>query len=166
MMAFANIDLHVLFYRDTRSIQVHQTIFEGANKALRIMPREFTELRTARHFWSLLMRRNFHFLKTILSEAKCEDLAGPWPYSPSQGPWEDSVNFGLGETIFATPSKPPMERFSACRRYQEQTSVFIQACQLLYTRIRETGTEEEKLVISMIRTHELMTQVMLAGACN
>ncbi len=166
MVALGNIDLHVLFYKDTRPLQIHQNIFEGADKAIQIMPREFTELPTARHCWCLLMRRNFHFLRIVLTEGRPEELAGPWPYSSCKGPWEDAENFAPGEAIYVTPSKPPMEMYPACHRYREQTSVFIKACEQLFTEIRETGTEEEKVVISMIRAHELMTQVMLAGACN
>ena len=80
MDGLAGLDTHVLFFLDTRPIHVHRFMIEGANKSIANMPTSFDSLKTARSFWSLSMRRNYHFIKMALVLGKAELSGGHWNY--------------------------------------------------------------------------------------
>jgi hypothetical protein len=58
MTALAELDLHILLFLDSRPKTYHMFMIDGCNKSILHMPKEFTTLKMASLFWSLIMRRN------------------------------------------------------------------------------------------------------------
>jgi hypothetical protein len=163
MTALAGLDLHVMFFSDKRLDTVHQFYVEGANKEIQNMPEEFATLRLARHYWSLIIRRNYHFIRTASNLSKATELAKPWSYT-DDGPWENGANLYPGTNIFITPKEPPMEMLPESLRYRQEIKRGSQASAALFGCVWQTGTQDEKTVVCLLQIHELMVDIMLAGA--
>jgi len=161
MSALAGVDIHVLFFMDTRPIAVHRFMIEGANKAVARMPRVFSSLKLARNFWSLIMRRNYHFIKMSLVLGKSELSGGPWKYDDFNAPWGDSANLGPGGNIFSTPKEPVLELIPESVRYREDVRRWSQAAGPIFKSISESGTQEEKVLCALLQVHRIMNDIML-----
>lgn len=163
MSALAGLDLQVLFFLDTRPEPVHLFMIDSANKIIPKMPAEFTSLRSARNFWSLIMRRNFHFVKIALTRAKAHEMAGFWKYG-LEAPWEDCANLFPGGNMFSTPKEPAFEMMPDSVLYQEDIRRWSEACKGLFERTEKRGTKDEKILVSLLRMHAIISRIMLAGA--
>lgn len=60
---------------------------------------EFETLQSIRRFWSLIMRRNFHFRRLVLIRSVSHEPEHKWKYSEAS-PWEDSANIYPGGNMF------------------------------------------------------------------
>jgi len=61
---FAEIDLQVLCFLDTRTKEEHDNLKDDINFLLQSMPAEFDNLPECYYYWQLIMRRNLHFSAT------------------------------------------------------------------------------------------------------
>ncbi|CZR64414.1 uncharacterized protein PAC_14312 [Phialocephala subalpina] len=113
--AFVGLDLHVLFFLDTRPLYAHAFIIEGGNRAVDRVPIAFSSLKVVRSFWPLIMRRNYHFIKLALVKGQSELSCAPWKYDDVNAPWET-----------------------------QQTCFRVDATKPVFKRICESGTQEEK----------------------
>jgi hypothetical protein len=163
MTALAGLDLQVLFFLDTRPESVHQFMIEGANKIIPHMPPQFTSLRAARNFWSLIMRRNFHFVKIALTRAKAHEMAGYWKYG-TEAPWEDCANLFPGGNMFSTPKEPAIELIPESIRYREDIDRWSTACKGLFEKIDESGRKDEKITVALLKMHAIISHIFLASA--
>jgi len=163
MVALAGLDLQVLFFLDVRPEPVHWFMIEGANKIIPQMPSEFASLRAARNFWSLVMRRNFHFIKIALSKAKSHEMAGFWKYGLEE-PWDDCANLFPGGNMFSTPKEPAMEMLPDSILYREDVNRWTVACATLFEKTQKCGTRDEKVLVALLRMHAIISHIFLASA--
>jgi hypothetical protein len=73
--SFAALDTHALLFVDTRPTYIHRKIKTDMNEAVDIMPPEFTTVEECSNYWSIIMRRNFHF--TAEARAFIANMAVP-----------------------------------------------------------------------------------------
>jgi hypothetical protein len=67
LLALSNLDLQVLLFIDRRSKETHEQIKFFQTSIIGNLPAEFKDLQEARHFWQIIMNRNYHFLKSLQS---------------------------------------------------------------------------------------------------
>ncbi len=161
MNAFAALDLHVLFFLDTRTTEVHNFMIEGANRALARMPSTFSSFMMAKKFWSLIMRRNYHFIKLALVKGQSELSCAPWEYNEMNAPWEDSANLFPGGNIFSTPKEPVLEMVPDSLQYRDDVKRWSRAAAPVFRNISATGTQEEKILCALLQMNQLMNEIML-----
>lgn len=118
MLALAGLDMQVLFFLDNRPEPVHLFMVEEANKIIPLMPDSFLSLKAARRSWSLIMRRNFHFIKVAMIRAGVYEVARQWKYG-AEAPWEDCLDVLPGGNLFCAPRDPRMEMLPQSQGYQE-----------------------------------------------
>lgn len=163
LTALGGLDLQVLFFRDTRPISVHEHTIGHLNTFIPDMPIEFTTLKCARKYWQLIMRRNFHWRKVLLLRSKCEELSGYWKYS-SDSPWDDCTDIFPGGNMFSTPKEPPADMYSDMVRYREDIRRWGAASSRLFENLWADGNPEEKVLVALLRMHEIISHIMLEGA--
>ena len=73
----AGLDLYIMFWRDTRSEELHRAIVTMQNAQIAQMPRGNMDMTVARGFWLLMARRNYHFFKIAAKDAARN---APQPY--------------------------------------------------------------------------------------
>jgi hypothetical protein len=134
MIAIASLGFYVMSFFDARQDSVHRFMVQSSNRFIPDMPDELTTLRTARHYWSLIMRRNYHFIRIVLSLSKSAELCKAWNYT-DDGPWEGSANLKPGANMFTTPKEPPIEMLPDSVRYQEEVRRWSRASAVLFDRL-------------------------------
>jgi hypothetical protein len=160
MTALAELDLHILFFLDSRPKTYHMFMIDGCNKSILHMPKEFTTLKMASLFWSLIMRRNYHFIIVALAEGNSVGMCGPWTSGPM---WEDAVGLFPGGSMFSTPKEPATRMIPDSLRYREEVKRWSRASASLFGQAQESGTQEERTLVTLLQIHELMSHIMLAG---
>jgi hypothetical protein len=161
MTALAELDLHVLFFLDSRPKSYHMFMIDGGNKSISQMPKQLSTLKRARLFWSLIMRRNYHFIVVALAEGKSAEMCGPWNPEPV---WEDGVGLFPGGNMFSTPREPVTGMIPESLRYHEEVRTWSRASASLFAQVQESGTQEERTLVALLQIHELMSYIMLASA--
>lgn len=163
MIALGGLDMQILIFLDSRPEPVHLFMVEEANKIIPHMPTTFVDLKAARKFWSLIMRRNFHFIKIAMIRAGVHEVAGQWRYG-SEAPWEDCLDILPGGNIFSAPRDPPMNLIPEMEVYQEDTRRFSAACEAIFQGVDSSGCDEDRLLVALLRTHILMSKILLTAA--
>ncbi|KAK0101731.1 hypothetical protein ONS95_006886 [Cadophora gregata] len=162
MIAFSTLDLQVLFFRDGRPARTHEYVINSADGSIAQMPAEFGTLKAAHNFWMLIMRRNYHFIVMVLGQGKASEMCGPLMHGDA--PYEDCVNIFPGGNIFSTPKEPPFELFPACMRYCDDVARWTKASAQVFRDMETTGTEEERVLIALLKIHSIMGPIMLTSA--
>lgn len=162
MDGLAGLDLQVLFFLDQRPVAIHQFMIDGADKTIERVPEAFSSLTEARSFWSLIMRRNYRFIKMALVMVKSELSAGDWNYDRDE-PWSDSANLGPGGNIFSTPREPAWDLIPKSVRYREDLKRWRASSDPVFDKMSENGTEQEKVVCALLQIHQIMNDIMLQG---
>jgi len=90
--AFADLDIHVLFFLDDRPLALHQRIIDHVNLVLKSMPPEFEDLAEAGRYLLRITRRNMHFKSNAQVIGKADGLAGERGGSG----WTDAAEFSAG----------------------------------------------------------------------
>jgi Fungal Zn(2)-Cys(6) binuclear cluster domain/Fungal specific transcription factor domain len=111
--AFSALDLQVLLFVDRRSKATHEKMKIFQSYIIGTLPAEFHSLDQARHFWQLIINRNYHFLKSlqsldieILQEERLEMEEG------------SSVNMEANELLLSDPKDAPMTQKEEHLRYR------------------------------------------------
>ena len=112
LMAFSALDLQVLLFIDRRSKDTHEQMKAFQTRVIGTLPAKFKSLHEARHFWQLIVDRNYHFLKSlqsldveILQEAASGSEAG-------------SANMEANELLLSNPKEGPMTQKEEHLRYR------------------------------------------------
>jgi len=162
MIAFSGLDLQLLFFADARPRRMHEYVIGSAEGSIARMPAEFVTLKGAHNFWMLIMRRNYHFIVMVLGQGKAAEMCGPLMHGDA--PYEDCVNIFPGGNIFSTPKEPPFELFPACMRYCDDVTRWRKASAKVFQEMETTGTEEESILIALLKIHSIMGPIMLTSA--
>ncbi|PVH73369.1 hypothetical protein DL98DRAFT_469441 [Cadophora sp. DSE1049] len=145
MDALSGLDLHVLFFIDRRPTAVRHYLIAAGTKQIERMPLVFHDLQEARNCWSLIMRRNCHFVLLALRASRHTELCGPWD-EKSESQWEGDANMMPGESLFGTPHQPDPALQGDYISYQEDIRRWNQASAALFECIKESGTVDEKVI--------------------
>jgi Fungal specific transcription factor domain len=108
--AFNALDLQLLLFMDKRSKTIHEQMKMFQTSIIETMPADFTSLDQARHFWKLIINRNYHFLKSLQS-LDIEILQ-------EQSSEEGSANMGHKELLLSDPKEGPMTQKEEHLRYR------------------------------------------------
>ncbi|KAH7370114.1 hypothetical protein BKA65DRAFT_487693 [Rhexocercosporidium sp. MPI-PUGE-AT-0058] len=162
MIAFSSLDLQLLFFRDGRPLRMHEDVIQSADASISHIPVEFKTLKAAYNFWMLIMRRNYHFIVMVLGQGKAAEMCGPLMHGES--PYENCVNIFPGGNIFSTPKEPPFELFPTCMRYCEDIRKWTKASARVFETMKSTGTEEEQVLVALLKIHSIMGPIMLTSA--
>ncbi|KAL2072035.1 hypothetical protein VTL71DRAFT_11378 [Oculimacula yallundae] len=162
MVAFSTLDLQLLFFRDGRPRKTHEYVIKSLNLSIAQLPSEFDSLKSAHQSWMLIMRRNYHFIVMVLGQGKAAEMCGPFMHG--EAPYEDCVNIFPGGNIFSTTKEPPFELFPACMTYCSDVAKWTMASAKVFERIELTGTEEEQVLVALLKIHSIMGPIMLTSA--
>lgn len=108
--AFNALDLQLLLFMDKRSKTIREQMKLFQTSIIETMPADVTSLYQARHFWKLIINRNYHFLKSLQS-LHIEILQ-------EQSPEEGSANLGHKELLLSDPKEGPMTQKEEHLRYR------------------------------------------------
>lgn len=111
--AFNALDLQVLLFIDRRSKAIHENMKAFQTYIIGTLPAEFSSLDQARHFWQLIVNRNYHFLKSLQSldiEILQEERLGSEEGS--------SANMEANELLLSSSEDAPMTRKEEHLRYR------------------------------------------------
>jgi hypothetical protein len=157
------LDLHVVFFIDQRTKPIHQTYIASLNMVIDTIPEELPSLQAARGFWSTIMSRNYHFIRTVLDVSEPANRTKPTQHDYTT-PFEEGTNLSPGINIFFALKDPPKEMIQDGHRYREHVRQWRRASSAVLDRAWKSGTQEEKALACLLQIHELMAHVMLAGA--
>lgn len=160
--ALNGLDLHVVFFIDQRPEYMHQVYIAGLNGMINRMPEELPTLQEARNFWSAIMSRNYHFIRTVLDVRLPADPNKPGDHDHDT-PFEEGTNLSPGVNIFFALKEPPKEMYSDVLRYGESVRRWKRASATVFDQALKSGTQEEKTVVCLLQIHELMAYIMLKG---
>ena len=148
LQAFAALDLHVLFFLDTRSESQHAGLVEQLLGCVRDgMPRRFGDLEGSRDFWILLQRRNYHF-NVLAAEAVAR-----WRRGLAEGDAGDLA-----------PLRNALEQSRAqMQQYREDVRRWSRASAAVFARVMRAGTWQEKIVMNLLKIHAHLNHVQLAA---
>lgn len=151
--AYAGLDLHVMFFRDTRPEWIHRKFVTHLNTRIERMPLMIQDAREAREYWFLIVRRNHHFLKIVKQQTQ---------NCPS-GDEEDTAEASHQnmECMMTSPGKPPEELKEEYYGYTYDMQRWADACSSLFKSFRESGTRSEKLLVDILCMHTKVTNIIL-----
>jgi hypothetical protein len=146
LMAFSALDLQVLLFIDRRSKVVHEQMKIFQTDILRALPAEFKSLEEARHFWQLIINRNYHFLKSLQSL----DMGILEEERPGQE--EGSANMQANELLLSDPKEGPMTQKEEHLRYRidigRWTCTFILKFMSTSLKVLRAGAHSELFIIA------------------
>ncbi|KAH8687114.1 hypothetical protein BGZ60DRAFT_392851 [Tricladium varicosporioides] len=164
IIAFSTLDMQIMFFGDKRPAWVHQQIVESTNGFIEKMPTAILTLSEANQFWTLIMRRNYHFVVLALRAAKILDLEESHTRSmDDDGCVQYSSDQVPGAGIFQTHRTPPMEYWDDYIKYQEEISRWEVASASLLERIHKQGNQEQKVTATLLEFQAVMNHVMICG---
>lgn len=92
--AFASLDIHVLFFLDTRPLALHMRVMDEINYVLMTMPLEFENLIEAGRYWQRITRRDMHFKAKARIIGDAASLGGATSLPTG---WTESAEFASGQ---------------------------------------------------------------------
>lgn len=161
--ALTGLDLHVAFFIDKRPNSVHQIYIACYNSVISRIPEELPSLKIARHYFSCIMSRNYHFIRTVLDAAQAADPSKPGDYE-GDVPFGEANNLSPGANIFFTLNDLPIDKYPDVLPYRESVRRWKRASTTVFDRAWKSGTQQEKTVVCLLQIHEIMTHIMLEGA--
>lgn len=159
MHAYAGLDLHIMYFRDTRSEEMHRALIVHQNRQILQMPTTIEDTKEARKYWFLIMRRNYHFLKIASKDAAKN--APQTSLESDESPLDDS--YPAMECVMSSPGRPSLDFQDEYESYTEDMRRCSRACSRLYERIRQNGTQAQKLLIDILNVHTKITNIVLTG---
>jgi len=90
---FTGLDIHVLFFLDSRPLTEHQRIIDNLNLELESMPSDFENISDAGHWWHKITRRDMHFNGKAQIIGQAAELGGEKPESG----WTETADFSAGQ---------------------------------------------------------------------
>ena len=155
MHAYAGLDLHVMFYKDTRPLSIHRTIIAHLNMHIQRMPTKILDSREARDYWLMITRRNYHFLKIALADGQ------DFLTESEDDLWEGSHQ-GM-ECMMSSAGGPPEHLREEYSEYTDDMRHWDNACSPIFNNFRENGTRSQKLLVDILKMHEMATNIILKG---
>jgi hypothetical protein len=159
MHAYAGLDLYIIFFRDTRSEQIHRALISHQNLLISQMPTIFSDLEEARRFWFMIMRRNYHFLK--LASTNAATNAPNTLLENDENPLENS--YLAMQCMIVSPGRPSPSLRPEYEKYSDELRRCACACSALFGKIRHGGTLFQRLCVDILSMHAKVTDIVLSG---
>ncbi|KAH8782330.1 hypothetical protein F5882DRAFT_405872 [Hyaloscypha sp. PMI_1271] len=155
LLALSNLDLQVLLFIDKRSKETHEQIKYFQTMIIGTLPAEFKDLQEARHFWQLIMSRNYHFLKSLqldLDVLRDERLST-----------EGTSNMQADELLLRVPKECPMTKKEEHLRYRTDIGHWTLAAAHVFDEIAKGEDEREKAGAALLIAQTKISYIMLSG---
>ena len=153
--AYAGLDLHVLYYKDTRPLSIHRTFITHLNMHIHSMPTTIPDSGEARDYWLTITRRNYHFLKITLADARdgCTES--------EDEQWEGSHQ-GI-ECMMSSPGELPEYLRKEYSEYADDMRRWESACSAMFQDFHENGTRSQKLLADILNLHAKTSNIIFKG---
>ncbi|KAE9363317.1 hypothetical protein N431DRAFT_357255 [Stipitochalara longipes BDJ] len=159
MHAYAGLDLYIVFFRDTRSEEIHRALISHQNLLISQMPTVFSDLEEARKFWFMIMRRNYHFSKLASINAAMNA-----PKTLLENDENLLENFYPAmQCMVVSPGKPSSSLRAEYEQYSDELRQCVRACSALFEKIRREGTVFQRLLVDILSMHAKVTDILLTG---
>lgn len=171
LQAFAALDIQVLFFIDTRSETQHMAFVNQFLLAIKHrMPSRFEGLEQSRDCWILLQRRNYHFNLIAIDALSRPDAKSSNVNKDINvrklGEW--GVD-NLAKMKFASSNPQSHESDTLALRaqmesYREDIRRWERASAFIFAKTGRVGTQQEKVIMALLKIHAHLNHVQLAAA--
>lgn len=162
MSSFAQLDAQIFWFMDARPEWVHHIAIEQSNAVLKRMPARLSNINEVRLYGCLMLRRNYRFVLLALAASKSKELGEEWS-NECEVAWEGSTSLSQSENILGTANLTIPELMEESLAYREDIRRFDRSTALFINRMRENGTQKEKVIGAIWEMYCLMGHIMLAG---
>lgn len=158
--AFERMDLQIMTICDVRPVELHLEEIREGLPLVQQMPSTFNDLREARGYLLVVMRRCYHFLATTWDTSKAGFLVRKFKISSS-----DNLVVTSGTNIYSTPYTVPSTRYSEQKEYADDIAQWSSAFVRLYQKMRrpEVAGFGNYVVATLLRIHAITTTIVVAG---
>jgi hypothetical protein len=158
--AFEHLDLQISTIYDVRPVSLHRSVLEEGREAIQNMSPCFNNIKEARRYLNLVMRRAHHFLAVTWSASEASLLSREFKMKP---PGDITVTTGVN--IYSTSYKVDENIRAEQKIYAEEISRWKTSFQALYQTIQlsEASGSRNHTVATMLQIHLIATQIVISG---
>lgn len=158
VLVFGRLDLQILTVSDTRLRQEHMAMKADSNATILNLPAAFSDLREAKRFLDLVMRRAYHFMSYAFIESDSQALSKQFEMTPP-----NKVSVLIGTNIHSTSNIIPEKIYLEQIVYTREISRWSEAFQPLFCRVQQVSDHKAGTALALLQIHHLATKIMLAG---
>jgi len=158
--AFRHLDIVMTTISDDRTVESHEVLLEEDTPMAQSMPRRFTTLDEAKLYWSIVVRRAFHFMGTTWRRTSPKSLVRELATKIPNG-----VVTTLGDNIYNTSYEVDGEVAAGQRRHYRELAHWLDAFAAPFLDIRRAYslTSRHYIVAATLQMQILTVKIAVAG---
>jgi hypothetical protein len=161
MGAITQLDIQILYFMDGRPEWVYYLAIRQPNSIIKRMPDNTENLHHVRRYECLILRRNASFILD-LAASKSSELSEQWAQGDDPT-WEGAFALPPGANILSTANLPIPEGEEESLSCRQDVRRFSRSAAPLLDQIRESGSQQEKVIAAIWEINCLAAHIMLAG---
>jgi Fungal Zn(2)-Cys(6) binuclear cluster domain/Fungal specific transcription factor domain len=158
VLVFGKLDLQISCVSDTRPFQEHVALKDINTATVEHMPTIFTDLKQAKLFWDIIMRRTCHFMFTAFSMSNSPELSRDFEAIPPS-----DISVPTGTNIHSSTNVVSHDLCTGQAIYSQELSRWSKAFEPLFLGISRSLDKSSRVAAVLLQIHYVATQIMLSA---